>query len=274
MPSPLAWLRRRSNGDAAESPPLASEFSVPAPRQPSAASRLWNLLPPMPRMLLDPDRHVVNFRISYTTALVSAFAVVAVIALAFVIGRRMSTQTLPALAERTTEELRSGPAQPDVLDVGPEGAPLALVTQQRPTGRPSPATPQVRPGESSPQPARANWNDPKPPTTFIDVNQKRATNLNYVIVQSYPAQEKQMAQDACDLLNRRGVLCTVETGLHYAPTWYIVVGITGFDRVRSSPEYDAYVRKIEQIGLEFAGTSNFKKFEPRAFKWQEPKKAS
>src|SRR5688500_6500699 len=80
MPSPLAWLRRRSNGEAPEAAPHVNEFSEPAPRQHPLGSRLWNLLPPMPRMLLDPDRHVVNFRVSYTTALVSAFALVAVIA--------------------------------------------------------------------------------------------------------------------------------------------------------------------------------------------------
>ena len=100
----------------------------------------------------------------------------------------------------------------------------------------------------------------------------QVTEADLTIGGSYPPEEKQMAQDACDLLNRRGVLCTVETGLYYAPNWYAVVGITGFDRVRNSPEYEAYVAKIQQISSEFAGTSKFKKFEPRALKWREPVK--
>ena len=106
----------------------------------------------------------------------------------------------------------------------------------------------------------------------MDVNPKRGMNLHYVIVQSYPPQEKEMAQEACELLNKNGVLCTVETGLYYAPNWYVVVGITGFDRVRSSAEYDEYVAKINTIGNTFGGGSKFKKFEPRAFKWREPAK--
>src|SRR5688500_3825982 len=83
MPSPLSWLRRRGNGKAHESIPLAVETTELATRQPtlpSVASRLRGLLPPMPRMLLDPDRHVLDVRMSYTTALVGAFALVAAIA--------------------------------------------------------------------------------------------------------------------------------------------------------------------------------------------------
>ena len=80
-----------------------------------------------------------------------------------------------------------------------------------------------------------------------------------------------MAQDAADLLNKRGIKCSVVNGLSYAPKWYVVVGFKGFDRVRNSPEYEEYVQKIERVGQEFAGTSKFKRFEPRAFRWQEPK---
>jgi hypothetical protein len=270
MPSPFGWLRRRGNGDASVSASDMMESAPSQPAEPSQPSRLWSLIPPMPRMLLDPDRHVVDLKLSYTTALVSAFAVVAIIALAFVVGKHSSHQKFPSLADQTTDELRSGPAQPDVLDVGPETAPMAMAAQQRPANRTVTAPPPVAPPQAQ-LAQRANWNDPKPPTTHMDDSRDRVVNYNYVIVQSYPEQEKQMAQDACDLLSKRGIPCTVETGLHYAPNWHIVVGLKGFDRVRNSPEYDDYVRKIEEVGVEFAGNSKFKKFEPRAFKWQQPK---
>jgi hypothetical protein len=263
LPSPLAWLRRRSaDGDA--SAPMAADDSGPRPPSP-----LWNLLPRMPRLLLDADRHVITFKLSVTTALVSAFAVLAAIVLAFVVGRQTSRQQFPALAHMSSEELRSSPPQPQVLDVGPEGAPVAMVSQQRPTVRPAPPS-GSSPGQIA-APARTAFNDPQPPTTLVIDDAKRVVNMNYVIVQSYPEQEKRMAEEACALLNRRGVPCDVIQGLYYAPNWHVIVGKRGFDRV-SSPEYEAYVRRIEQISLEFAGTSKFKKFEPRAFRWQEPKR--
>ena len=68
-------------------------------------------------MSTDPDRQIVSFRLSYTTALVGAFSVVAVIALAFVVGKQMHRHVGPALADMTTDELRSGPAQPDSASI-------------------------------------------------------------------------------------------------------------------------------------------------------------
>jgi hypothetical protein len=272
MPSPLSWLRRRGNGDGHVAVDVAPAVMEPggqaAPAAPREPSKFWSLIPPMPRVLLDPDRHVMDLKVSYTTAIVSAFAIFAVVALAFVIGRRMSHPTLPALAEQTTEELRAGPPQPDVLDVGPETAPMAMATQQRPAA-PRTTTPPLATKAADPT-SQAAAPQPNAP----EMNGKRTVNVHYVIVQSYPEQERQMAQEACDLLNKHGILCTVVTGLHYAPNWHVVVGVTGFDRVRNSPEYDRYVARIQQIGQEFGGSSKFKKFEPRAFKWQEPKPAA
>src|SRR6185503_13392598 len=125
MPSPFKWLRRRSNGsDGAPidvAPGITIDTISDAPRQPS---RLWNLIPPLPRMLLDPDRHVMSLKVSYNTAIVTGVAVVLIVALAFLVGRRSNTAATPSLADRTSEEIRNGPAQPEVLDVGPEGAPM------------------------------------------------------------------------------------------------------------------------------------------------------
>jgi hypothetical protein len=114
---------------------------------------------------------------------------------------------------------------------------------------------------------------PKAPSTYVEFNGKRVVGLHYVIVQCYPPQEKQLAEDAVKLLSANGIPATIETNVPYAPNWLAVVGVAGFDRVKSSREYDAYVARIEQIGAKFGGTSKFKKFEPRPYKWRETSKS-
>jgi hypothetical protein len=222
-------------------------------------------------MHLDPDRQVVSFKVSYTAALVTGFAVFAFVALAFVVGKQMTRHTGPALADQTTDELRAGPVQSDVLDVGPDST-MAMATSSMkigaPAAAPAPAAPANKPAA---QTARPTWTEPKGPTTFVDLNQKRTVNLHYVLMQSYPAAEKQMAEEACQALNKNGILCTVEFNTYYAPNWYAVVGVAGFDRVKNSPEFDQYIDRIIQVGDRIGEKSKFKKFDPKAFKWRETK---
>lgn len=271
LPSPAAWFKRRSSGSAsADSTPTVDYAS--AHTGPGLLTRLTNRLTSIPRvkMALDPDYQTVSFKLSYTTALVAAFAIFAVVALAFVVGKQMTRHVVPALADMTTDELRSGPAQPSVLDVGSDAAPLAMATDPVKAGSAPKPTPAAAP-TNKPATVRPSWSEPKPPTTSIDLNQKRTVNMHYVLVQSYPAAEKQMAEEACQALNKYGVLCTVEFNTYYSPNWYAVVGVAGFDRIRNSPEYDAYVDRIVAIGEKFGEKSKFKKFEPKPFKWREPK---
>ena len=98
---------------------------------------------------------------------------------------------------------------------------------------------------------------------------ERRIGLQYVLVQSYPPEEKHLAEDAVAALRDHGVPSTVEMGLPWAPRWYSVVGMKGFDRTKDSPEYRAYVSKIEQVSDKFAGTSKFKQFEPKPLRWQQ-----
>ena len=72
-------------------------------------------------------------------------------------------------------------------------------------------------------------------------------NIDQVGNPAWSAEEEKFAKTAVDLLNSNGVLCTMETGIPYAPRWICVVGVTGFDRTRNSPEYDQYINKIKQI---------------------------
>lgn len=261
------WWTKRPAGSSAEP-------EISAPRGPSLLSRLFSHMPDVPRIGLqvDPETQQVHFRLSYTAALVAAFTIVVAFALAFAIGRSGSHKTVPALAEQTTEELRAGPAQPDVLDVGTDSAPLAMAAEPTPAPQRRPTTASV----ASAQGMRpSQWSEPKVPATLMVFDSKRTVGLQYVVIQAYPPEEEKYAKAAADLLNSNGILCTMEKGIPYSPRWICIVGVTGFGRVRNSPEYDAYIAKIEQIGAQSGGTSKFlKKLDPKPYKWRDAKNAS
>ena len=257
------WLsRRRRRADEAQT----DEAPV---RRASSDSTPWKILSWRPAfhklgLTLDPDRQIVSFQMTYTTALVAGFALVVVLALAFVIGKHTAQRPLPALADVTTEDLRNGPIHAEVLDVGSGGPEVAMASGPAPTPHAAP-----RPGSQGARPA--SWTEPRPPTTYREVNGERAMGLHYVIVQSYPPEERQMAEEAMQLLNKNGVPCSVETNLVFAPRWFSVVGYNGYASVRNNPDYDHYVAQIEQIGERFGQGVKFKKFKPMAFKWREKK---
>jgi hypothetical protein len=304
------WLFGRGGGSSAsaDAAPIETiDYETPSePRGPSLLARAFALIPSMPRigMSLDPDRQVVRLQFSYTGAIVSAFTLVVAIALAYMVGRQTSHHVKPALAEQTTEELRNGPAYAEVLDINNNNdsdAPVAMAVgpvnaaaranssaaaQQQATSTASAKQPPAQsrtavtdalqspraPGGSGAVAVRpSQWTEPKPPVTLMVSDENRTVGLQYVIIQSYPEEEKPLAESAMAALNQHGVLCTVERGLPYAPSWYCVVGITGFARTKEVPEYDAYLSKIQQISDQFAGTSKFKKFEPKPFRWREMK---
>jgi hypothetical protein len=265
-----SWWTRRSKG--------SSSIDESAPSGPSLLTRLFSCIPEIPRigLQMDPERQEVRFHLSYTAAVLAIFTVVVGLALAFVIGRHGSNHTVPALAEQTTEELRAGPAQPEVLDVNNDSAPLALASEPTPRSTP-PAAPKgvtTSPLASNQAMHPSAFSEPARPSTLMVSDSKRTVGLWYVVVQGYPPEEEKHAKAACDLLNQNGVLCTLEkkVALAASPTWICIVGVTGFDRIRNSPEFDAYVNKIQEIGAKGSGSSKFlKKFDPKAYKWRETK---
>ena len=273
------WFNRRN--DAATEPVMSAPQSPPpqdsaTSARPSEPSRLWGFIPSIPRLGFahDPDRQVMSFQFSYTAAGICAFALIVVLALMYVIGKVNARHPTPALAEHTTDELRNGPAQPDVLNVGGgDGPDVAMAAAPLPTAK----TPQNNDAARKSQPParpQATWTEPKPPTTLMETNEKRTVGMQYVLVQSYPPEEKALAEQTVKLLNNNGILCTLETGLSYAPRWYCIVGVTGFTRVRNSPEYDAYVAKITEVGETIKGQQKFfKKFENKPIKWHDSKAA-
>jgi hypothetical protein len=267
------WFSGRDSADAGAAPqPVKAPIEPAAPRGPSLLARLFDRIPSIPRigMQVDPERQVVSFQTSYSGAIVSAFTVMIAVALAYVVGRHSGHVPLPALAEQSTEQVRSGPVQADVLDIHEDDAQVAMASQS------VPAAPAARkPAAAGVRPSALN--EPKPPGTLVATdaaeaaNPKRTVNLNYVIVQTYPPKEQKMAEEAARILNANGLHCTIETKLVYSPDWHAVVGTIGFSRVKNSPEYDAYVAKIEQIGATFGDKSKFTKFAPKPFAWREIK---
>jgi len=103
--------------------------------------------------------------------------------------------------------------------------------------------------------------------TAADVDQNTLElNLNYIIVQSYP--EQKAAEEARDVLAKAGIPTTIEHGLKgFHPEWAIVVTTKGFTRIQSD-EYKQYVKQIDQVSVQYAGSKRgFKSFQPTGYKW-------
>lgn len=215
------------------------------------------------RFGFDPARQELTLRMRYTAALVTAFSLVMVVALAYVTGRQSATPA-PRTTTASTEKIRQGPVHPSVLEVGRNTTSAALAANN--TG------PRLEAGTGQPsseqaQPAAAR--ERSAASAIVDDNPQRSIGLNYVIVQSYP--DKKSALEAAEFLNARGIPCTAEpgpAGWTNKPGWYSVVGTAGFNRIRSQ-EFDNYIREIEKAGVLFAGDSKFKRFQPQAYRWRE-----
>ncbi len=272
--TPLAWLRKRLSGpgpavggtttvtaeEAANDPTLRphpllrgglgmhtvdSGDRLPAATALTAPQPQARPIPTSPMMQVDRSRQVIRFSLTYTSAGVAAFALLVALSLAYYLGRSAASGPRLAATSVTTEQLRNGPSNPSVLDVGSGAAPVTVANQAVPARNPTPVPP--------PPPAAANKG-------------QRIVGMNYVIVQSYPKEED--AREAAEILQQHGIPVSVVKGTAFAPRWYSVVGMKPFDHLSNNPEYAAYVKQIKQISDKFAGNSRFKKFEPRPYKWQ------
>ncbi len=216
------------------------------------------------RIAIDSLDQTISLILSYGSAAVAGFTVVLMIGLAFVMGRHSGRGPLPLLAERTTEEVRQDKPRADVLDVGRDQT-HAPITPTRSVSTPT--------SIAKPSPKPQTWNDPRPPSTYVAKDGPRVVGLNYVIIQSYPDQAD--AENAMKLLIKRGIECTVEPApaswSHSTYKMYSVIGKLGFDRIRSSPDFEQYKDAILKVSDEFAGRSKFKRFDPSPLKWTETK---
>jgi hypothetical protein len=214
---------------------------------------------PTESVAIDRDHHRVSFTASYTTVGVTTFAVIVVVTLAYLVGRGGGggNATGPQIANASTEELRRGPAQPAVLNVGS--------AQNRTTTSVPPATakPAPTPAGAAPQTASATLGAAIPAPTGV----KRVAGKNYCIMQSYP--EEATAKEAQAVLLANGISCTVEPGVtgFVPPKWFSVIGTQGFDRVKTS-EYEAYAKAVTSVKYGENSKAKFRKFEPQAVRWK------
>jgi hypothetical protein len=215
---------------------------------------------------VDPDRQEIAFKLTYTSAIVGGFALVVVLSLAYVIGRKMNAGPSGAIAATvSSSDIRKGEPQKGVMDLAK--ARRDGVTSIAPDNDESANV-------IDPPPAQAKTRAPVPPphvkpaTPPQPFDGKRIINQNYVVVQSWPAQEKAQAEDAAKLLNQAGVSVTVVQGLPGWPaTWYSVVGTMPFERTRNNPVYDAYKQSIMDVSAKYAGKTKWKRFEPTPKRW-------
>lgn len=213
-----------------------------------------------PSLAVNTKKKVFNLQFTYGTAVVAGFGVVVLALLAFIIGSALTRGPKSADAGVDIDQLRSGPAFPEVLQVSN----TETTTPKRESASLADA-PRPRPVQT--QAGVVKQNTPvKPP--IIPTNVKRIIGMQYILVQSYPDEED--ATDAMNLLLKNGVQCTVEKNIPgWGSSWYCVLTTIGFERTKSNPDFDQQVKAIRDIGAQFGDSSKFKKFEPRAIGWRE-----
>jgi hypothetical protein len=214
---------------------------------------------------VDPKRRQITFRVTYSSAMVTAFAIVVVVGLAYVVGRKVSRGPSPAVASETTEQIRARPPRPDVLNVTPTGNTQGASTHNG--ASPSPPAPREAEGGVSAWPSETHQSTTNPPTVAPD--QGRIVGTNYLVIQSYP--DEKTAIEVRDLLLQSGIGCTVENqklrGLNTG--WFHVVGTQGFIRI-SGADYDAYYKRLEQLSRQIGqGKRSFKGFALLPYKWDK-----
>jgi hypothetical protein len=284
--TPKWWFKRRNGngagaGAGAASAPTA-QLALPIPMEsagpPAAISPVSSSSHASPggiQVHVDPDGQHVTLRLSFTATAVVLFTIGVVIVLAYLLGRQARPDT-PLLSSVSTEQLRNSPAQPSVLNVERGGASGADAASAEPDGEPagdasafasSPSASSTTSIANSivSQPTAPTWNDAQPPATVVVDDARRNIGLNYVVVQGY--MDEKLASEACALLGKNKLSCTVERGLRgWGDKWYLVVGTRGFSRT-SSPQYKDYVTQIQAVSKQFAPKDGWKAFKPMAYKW-------
>jgi len=280
MSTPKWWFkgktkdRATTSSMAAPAASVAPVASAPVQAAPSPIDYMPSIPNDTPRpapmdVKVDQDRQEIAFKLTYTTAAVGAFALAVVLGLAYLVGKRMSAGPQGVMAATSsTNQIRKGAPQPGVLDLTKaaseaKGAPASIF----PDGHDESAN------VIDPVPTNAN-----PKTTIATptaaaakpFDGKRIINKNYVVMQSFPDSEKELAEQAVKRLHEAGIGASIEQGLKGWPkTWYSVVGTMPFEYTKGNPVYDAYYKSIMDVSTKYAGKSQFKKFDPMIKKWQE-----
>jgi hypothetical protein len=243
---------------AQEPEPELEPLVVPVVKVTATASRRRDGTPSRTAVHLevDRDRQEITLRMRYTTAIVSGFVVLVAIASAYVIGRHLGESAsggggLAGVPTASTRQLRNGPAQPGVLDVGRDPAHLAAA--------------KLDAAPKKPEDSDAYEDAPVDAAGLA----YRTVNRNYVIIATFPAEKSDIASRACDFLCSHGITCTLERDVHGEPAhWLSVVGTRGFPhRYSTNKDYLAYRDAIVALNDKFPAKSNFGRFTSLAYKW-------
>lgn len=246
--------------EAEASAPLPA--APPAPRPPARATGSIPYASRSSAVHLDFDRarKEITLRLRYTTALVSAFGVCAIVCSAYVIGRHLNQ------GPQTASAAPASSAAPLYARQAPQAG-VATATRQQLLHPLANETPQPRRTDTPVAPTRTTAPLSLVPAS-AETGMPRAIGLNYVIIQTYPGEEADgAAKAACDFLNKNGIPCTLEkTDYARNPNWICLVGTAGFAKI-SSNDYKTYVDNIIKLGDKFP-SSRFDHFRPAAFKWK------
>jgi hypothetical protein len=236
-----------------EPEPLAAPvLKIPATRRSEATPSRTSV-----HVEVDRDRQEITLRMRYTTAIVSGFVILVAIASAYVIGRHLgeSASAGPGgaapIPSASTKQLRGGPAQPGVLDVGRDHANLAAAKL-----------------DGTPKKAEDSDAYEDAPVDSAGIAY-RTVNRNYVIIATFPPEKSDTASKACDFLCSHGITCTLERDVHGEPAhWLSLVGTRGFPhRYSTNKDYLAYRDAIAALNDKFPAKSNFGRFTPLPYKW-------
>ena len=275
-PPPLASPVIESHAmEAPEPQPLLERFvnaeSVsfePPPRE---------LHPPM-RLAREPEAHKavaiespgeISFHLSYGGAIAAGIIILLVVAIAYLVGTRASEFGLGDSGAAGDSQASAVPAL-----AHPSGSTVSQSTQNAGmlaavTTAPANDTTAAPPPPSAAPVAHTTHQliSPPAPVQPRPESIRREIGKTYVIVQSYP--EADLAFQARDFLAHNNIQATVIRGLpRWAfRSWYSVVTLRPFDHPYNNPKLDAYIDQLTALGEEFAGRTDFNKFEPHPYTW-------
>jgi hypothetical protein len=278
--SPRWWFKSRTAPDVKAVDPTEAATPAPAPEvAPPAAAAVDPTAAAQPRvqplaMEVDPNTQQISLRISYTSALICGFGVAIALGLCVLIGKSLSRGPAPALASTSTAQLKRNPPTAGVMHVQRSRQPAQDQVNEMIEVAGAGARPVNAVSTGTQHAAQQTFNEPRPPTTFFTDDPHRINGLNYAIIQSYPAKEKEMADQAAAFLVSNGIPCTVEKDLPgWRTSWkdsLILVGIRGFDKPKNNPALESYKKQIMQVSAKFThGRSGFKSFDPTMYQWKK-----
>jgi len=207
----------------------------------------------------DRERQELTLRLRYTTAIVGAFSVCVLLALAYVAGRHIShgPQSASAAEGPQIPRLREQPPQQGVTEITRHQRLAQVQHEANITTDP--------PRRVIEQPAAPRTHEP---ATLIPAGVEsrlpRTVGLNYVVIQTYPSDRRDAADQARDYFTKSGIPCNLVFMDSGRKEWVCLVGTAGFTRISSS-DYRKYTDDIILIGQN-SKSAKFDQLKPYGYK--------